>query len=216
MDTAAVLFFLSFIIALMLGSTAFFFAHLRADHAIRLENHRADLDDRDARRHVLLTRLDANREGNYPIHFREATLEFIAPPPGNRPFADNIYFQPSTGANRPDKITVMKPNTPNEIRINAYNAQRVLGEVDTEEPERLTAAPERSELSEPAYERQFEPTNGQNDTVPERSNLDIRAILWEAKRRGEGKQATIERAIGIKKGGSPTYQMWSTVWDTLE
>ena len=195
----------------MLGSTAFFFAHLRADHAIRLENHRADLDDRDARRHVLMTRLDANREGNYPIHFREATLEFIAPPPGNRPFADNIYFQPGAGVNRPDKITVMKPSTPNEIRVNAYNQREVLGEVSTDYMERLSPAPDFAEISAPNAERGFEP----KQELKPLSVSEIQVLLTTAKREGENKTAAIFAQTGAKPGGSKAWNYWSNVWDEV-
>jgi len=210
MDTAAVLFFLAFIITIMLGSTAFFFANLRTDHHIRVNLHREHLADREARRHIALTRLEANQQGNYPIHFREDTLEFIAPPPGNRPFADNIYFQPGAGANRPDKITVMKPTTPNEIRINAYNSQRVLGEVDTNYMERLTPAPDIAEISPPAAERSFEPKPAEK-TI---SDDEIREFLAEARARGEGKTATL-KALGAKPGDNPQWRYLGSVWDEL-
>lgn len=216
MDTAAILFFLAFMIAVMLGCTAFFFANLRTDHHIRVNLHREDLEDRAARRHVLLTRLNPDPNGNMPVYFREDTLEFIAPPPGNSPYPNQIFFQPGSGSQQP-KISVLKPPTTNEIRINAWNAHRVNGEVDNTDLERLNAAPERSELPEPPFERSFEPVNGLNDLNAERSDLDFRDILWKAKRKGEGKQKAIEQNIpGVTKGGSKDWQYWSTVWDSME
>jgi len=76
----------------------------------------------------------------------------------------------------------MKPPTATDIRVNAWNALRVNGEVDTDDLERLNAA---SELSEPPSERSFGAVNGLNDLNAERSDLDIRSILWVAKRKGE-------------------------------
>ncbi len=186
MDTLAVMIFLALIVAVLIISTIYFFAHMRADYNIRLNNHREDLEDRAARRHLLLTRLNPDPNGNYPVYFNEQ-LEYISPPGGNSPYPNQVYFQPGAGAGQSPKISVIKPPTPSQVRINAYNAQKVIGEVGTPEllPEGLSFQAEKSENS-------FEPEK----PTEKLSDLEIRDFLWQAKREGENKTKSLSKNGG--------------------
>jgi len=206
----AILVFAAIAAAAVLGAFVYGMANIRVDYSIKVNLHREHLADRETTRHLAITRLNPDKNGNYPVHFNPETLEYISPTSGNRPFADNIYFQPGAGVNRPDKITIMKPSTPNEIRINAYNQREVLGEVSTDYMERLSPGPDFPEISPPNAERSFEPTQSEKPV----SDDEIRQFLAEARARGEGKTASL-KALGAKPGDNPQWRYLGSVWDEV-
>jgi hypothetical protein len=208
-DFAVTGFFVFFAVVILL-STVFFFSDLRVKQQIKIQNHHSRLKNEAARRLVETTRLHPDDRGNYPVFFDPRTLEYISPSPGNSNQIPHIYFAPGAAPGRERTIEI-KPPTPSQLKINAYANRQIQGEIM---PEELPQREPPEELPEPANQ-QFEATNSKSLANPY-SELDIRAILLQAKMAKEGKNKSIIAATGAKPGDNANWRYWSATWDSFE
>jgi hypothetical protein len=174
---------------------------------VMLKEHRADWK---LRRYNVRNRFNPDQNGNYPAFFDPASGVHAAFKPGNQSYQPQILMY--NGVQKD-----IKPGR-TEPEITVYGKPASSYPVTGQFYERA----DQDELVQPEpVQRQL--PGGEPEQLPqlpnvqaERSVQEIMELLEASMREGEGKEASITRLTGAKKGSSKQWKYWSLAWDNLK